>query len=466
MVKLLQKVMDADEGIIHSNLHISPDRAYILYVGDVKYLDTTTLLLDRLSQRYGKPVEIINILPNMPPSYIKENVIVINKRLADHMAGNGNQGYFLHLGQPFIDADVSNSPYVRRAIDEILRHQKDLFINVYKSTPEMRLPQKDKRISVIGPDPRLVERFDDKLNQRMIMNELGIPVPRGYLAYSFEELISLYQAHFEDRAYVACARGFGGNGSETVSSLEELMNSEKLKRSSQFIVSDLLDLESSPASLGIVANEDEVLVVSLADQLMNGVSYGGTVYPSNAGVEKSSKMREYTITIGKYLGSKGYRGFFGIDFMIDKNDNLYFVEINPRKIGSSPESILAYNTANPAAVSVPELEFMAITQGTFGDIDVSAYTIPSLHWGVLSIKAEKGQKTLNYVPRERNEHVIFRESGITVLDHPGEDITYLDDGKLARAVCVVNGNHDNHDRDPREVVLERLEEEKMKIKVA
>jgi hypothetical protein len=294
------------------------------------------------------------------------------------------------------------------------------------------------------------------------MDRLEIPVPKGHVANSFEELVHLYENNFQDNAFVTAAHGFGGNGTVAVSNLEEILNSEKLKGKNEFIITELLDLESSLCAIGIVANEDEVMFVSVSDQLMDGVNYMGNVYPSNASDENVKKIRDYTIKIGQALGRKGYKGFVGIDFMTDKAGNLYFTEINPRKVGHIPEMTFAYNAANPNAVSLPELEFLAVTQGSFGT-DISQYNMPQMHWGVSGVKAEKGQKTLNYIPRDPKEKVVFLESGITVLDHPGQDVIYHGDGKLARVVCVLNGNYNGN---ARQTIMKRLEEEKRKIRVA
>ncbi len=454
--------MKDSKGLLYTNVNIRFDRAYVLFVGDVKYIDTTTLLSERLSKRYGKRLETINILPNMPSPYMSGNFIVVNTTLADYISRDGDGKYFLPLDQPDINRDVSNSPYVRKIVQEILRNQKDLFINLFKSTPEMTLPEEDERIHVIGPNPNLFSYFDNKVNQRSIAEKLDIPVPRGYVANTFNELIRIYKYHFNGEVYVTRSNGFGGNGSEKIHSLDDLVNSAKLKGHNQFVVSDLFELYSSPCSLGLIANSDEIIVASIADQLMHGVDYGGTVYPSDASVDNLRRIGEYTKKIGQYMGKQGYRGFFGLDFMIDKKGNLYFVEINPRKIGSTPEAILAHRTLNPHSISLPELEFLAVTEGTFR-IDSSLYTMPDSYWGVKGVKAKEGQRTLNYIPRESREKAIFKDSGVTILDHPGSDVTYLADGRLARVVCVVKTHLEEN---PREKIIRKLEEESQRIKVA
>jgi len=38
---------------------------------------------------------------------------------------------------------------------------------------------------------------------------------------------------------------------------------------------------------------------------------------------------------------------------------------------------------------------------------------------------------------EQMERGLFMDSGISVFDHPGAGVTYLNDGRLARVVCMM-----------------------------
>lgn len=51
----------------------------------------------------------------------------------------------------------------------------------------------------------------------------------------------------------------------------------------------------------------------------------------------SSEINEISQKIGQYLKDKGYKGIFGLDFIIsEKNDDVYLIEINPRFVASIP----------------------------------------------------------------------------------------------------------------------------------
>ena len=449
-----------EHGLVSSNVRIDPKKAYVLFVGpDEKYVSVTRHLIGMLSARYGKPVEIINILPNIPSPDVR-SFIVLNHMLYEHIAMANSSKFYFASDAETLNRNASNSPHVTALIEQILESQPDLFVNVYKNTSEMTLHKQKRGVKIIGPRAELVEYFDDKLNQRRIAEDLGIPVPKGYIAHSFEELIRLYKEHFQGDAFVSCSHGTEGFGSEKVSSLDDIFNSDKLNGKRHFVLSELLDLESSPSCQGIVANGEEVAVVGVGDQIMEGVNYRGNMYPSEAGEQKVRQMREHTMKIGRYMGEKGYRGFFSVDFMFDEN-KLYFSEVNPRKTGPTPELILANKISNPDVLSLAELEYLAIIEGTFGKHRL-AFDMGDIYFGLRVVKAKEGQRTVNYVPMDIAEADIFRKSGNTILDHPGE-VFYLNEGKVVRVVCV---DRHNQKYDPRKNILVRLEQEADKIKVA
>lgn len=444
-------------GLICSNITLNPDTAYVLYVGDPKYIHTTSFLKQTLAEGYRRPVEVINILPNLPSPYFEGSFAVVNAQLAEHMREANGSIYHLPLDQPEINIDVCNCEFVHSLIEEILEEQADLYVNLFKSTPEMTLGA-DPRINVIGPRGSLYCEFDNKLNQRQIVDGLGIPTPRSFVAENLDELVQMFEAEFYGEAFVTSANGFGGNGTQRVENATEILSCEKFRNRSGYIISEYLTLKSSPCSLAVVANENEVIVASIADQVMDGPTYVGTVYPSEAGEEHLERMKDYTERIGRYLGGKGYRGFFGVDFMIDDRGKLFFVEINPRKIGSTLESMYAHYACAPEAISLAELELSAVREGIF-PISASDYRFPDLHWGIMGVKANGGERTVRSIVPQRMERDLFLHSGAAVFDHPGENVTFLSGGRLARIVAVMNKGSANN----RAEILRLLEQQSKNI---
>lgn len=75
-------------------------------------------------------------------------------------------------------------------------------------------------------------------------------------------------------------------------------------------------------------------------------------------------LRERTERIGEAIQRTGYRGIAGIDYLLDA-DNMYFVEINPRFLGSSP--FLSRSLVANGLPSLYELNYLAFTKQELDD---------------------------------------------------------------------------------------------------
>jgi hypothetical protein len=343
-----------------------------------------------------------------------------------------------------------------------LSSQEDVFIDVYKNSREMKLPDGDG-IRVIGPDPELVEFYDDKLNQRAVAEELEIPVPKGYTANSFQELVQLYREKFGGDAFVACSHSSSGKGTMKVKGVKDLYKSEKIRNGDRFIIAELLDTQFYPCTSGIVANGQGTLTFGITDQILeDGRLYRGALSPTIVSDAQKKQIVKFTEKLGTRMGKDGYRGFFSVDYMIDKKGDIYFAEINPRKGGANPGHTLARKTTHPNEPTIPEIAFRAVTQGDFG-FDVSDFEMSPLSWGMRREPIGKGQRTLNHARQDKKRETVYKNSGFTIVDHPGKDVVYPKGGNVARVITAINNGNDPGERDR---ILKTLENERARIMVA
>lgn len=78
-----------------------------------------------------------------------------------------------------------------------------------------------------------------------------------------------------------------------------------------------------------------------------------------AGTSLDSTLEAATERIGTAIQKTGYRGIVGIDYLYDAG-RLYFVEINPRFLGSSP--FLSRSLVSSGLPSLYELNYLAFTE--------------------------------------------------------------------------------------------------------
>jgi hypothetical protein len=62
----------------------------------------------------------------------------------------------------------------------------------------------------------------------------------------------------------------------------------------------------------------------------------GRGWPADIDGQIKKKISKITIKVGKAIYKLGFRGFFGLDFILDKNNNLFLLELNPRLTASFP----------------------------------------------------------------------------------------------------------------------------------
>jgi len=209
-----------------------------------------------------------------------------------------------------------------------------------------------------------------------------------------------------------------------------------------FLITGLIENTISPTVLGVIANKDDIFIATVIDQIMEGPKYRGSVFPSVLKETIIEEMREITRKIGKIMGKKGYRGVFGCDFLVTEEEKVYFVEINPRKMGSTLESSLFLKSLYPDYPSIPELEFRAVTQGTFGTETKELPMKPDApSWGISyvrtlekkivikDIKNSPGEKELFYDPKAGDDE------RISIMEHVGAG-TIVERGYLGRVITV------------------------------
>jgi hypothetical protein len=98
----------------------------------------------------------------------------------------------------------------------------------------------------------------------------------------------------------------------------------------------------SPSGQGFIRADRDVKVRSTHVQILGGeekTSYQGAVYPAPAGAHE--KIAEEIQKVGAYLSAQGYRGPFGVDFIVTHTGEILATEINARRLGTTHPYTLA-----------------------------------------------------------------------------------------------------------------------------
>jgi len=449
-----------DDEILFINFTYNPDYYYFLYVGELKTYSLNNFVQEALAQRIPKrQIRFIAIVPDVCIQYNYANIIVINpfgneELISDHsFVQNGRdprRSWRIDTGK-FMSA-VSNSNVVRNMIDEILEHQNQLFINLYESVLEMTLDSID-RVSVLGPDKYLARQLNNKITQYKSLEGI-VSLAEHEVCENMDCLLRItsdLRGRWTDGIFVSGAYSAAGFNS-AVTFNQRQVEDKFGDTNDVYLISQFIPHQIDPTVLAVVANEEDVYIAGIADQvIVDDNRFIGSKFPSAVNGEQREKLCEYTIAVGKMLGRKGYRGIFGCDYLIDNSGEVFFLEINARKQGTTLEFCFTLEQTLPeGSPMLPELEYYAVTENRFPPhVMEMKENIRNIHWGTYNYKIETKKLTTGYIPQNPYERETFKKiaggeliKDFVILEHPGTNFLVMPGSFLARVVSVAKNRDD------------------------
>lgn len=288
-------------------------------------------LAELLAKKYNKKFEPIYVLSAEPGKYHqKTSYIIINRRLKDLRKKLINKKLILLQDVEDLNNEFSESKFVNKLIEDLAKKQNQIFVISFSS---FGLNIKNNKIVNIGPERELVEKYDNKIEQVKLFRKLKLPVNETRI---YKDAESLMSAKINYPSFISPSFTSGGSENAIIFSKKDLSvfftRLRKINRNGEFFVARYIEnVSSSPNSVGIICGKDDARVLCLTDQLIRGVKHTGNIYPSLASKKNKDKIISVTKKIGIYLSGLGFRGMYGCDFIIDGNEKLFVVELNPRR---------------------------------------------------------------------------------------------------------------------------------------
>jgi len=424
-----------------SEIGVDTARSWFFYVGEIKAAGLNRFLVEPLSRRYGKPAECIHIVPDVL-AYYPDDIFLVVGPGSDKAGPDTQERTNSRIAGPQFAAMVSNDEVVTALVKQILDEQGELLFNVFEATSEFTLAA-DDRIKIIGPDPQIALSMNNKLYQYEMAAQLNVPTPQGAVCSGLSEALDFAEEIFSrgHKAFVTSAYSAGGSNSIVVSTSEEIKSRFKGEEQG-LLVTEFVEHRHDPTVLGIVAGEGDVYIASVADQNIQGTRFMGSTFPTVLGEDVVLRLKDITRTVGNHMGSQGYRGVFGCDYIVDGQGEILFIEVNARKQGTTMETTLAMIHNLPGMATFPELEMMAVLENRLPDglKEMDSRNGP-LCWGTYNYKAVEDCLVNNYVPPSMDEEDLFEEAmagrgGHVVLDHVGPKTYISAGGFMARVVAA------------------------------
>ena len=199
-------------------------------------------------------------------------------------------------------------------------------------------PLADRGVKIIGTDCEAIERAEDRNVFEHLLNDLDIPRAKGQAVTKIEDGIAA-AAEIGYPVLVRPSFVLGGRAMQIVANEEQLRH---YLRTAVEIDEDkpvLVDkyIEGREVEIDAICDGRDVFVPGIMELVeRTGVHSGDSVsvYPT---FSISDKVKGIILQYAKKLGlGIGIVGLFNIQFFVDKDDNVYIIEVNPRSSRTVP----------------------------------------------------------------------------------------------------------------------------------
>jgi hypothetical protein len=431
--------------IYFSNFQLEEDTEYFLYIGELKNYGLNVFLKEALTRIFSRKIDFIAIVPDIFEQYNYDNIIVINPipqtdecQYNDHICCRFSSKEYTSV--------VSENLRIRSLIKRLLNRQEHIYIYMYESIPEMTLDE-IPNVSILGPEKHIARKVNSKIYQYQKLKDI-LPVVDFRVCHGLDSLIQTAQELFPfwtDGIFACREYSAAGVNSIVAHHVDDIKNRFSAP-DEPYLISRFIPHTYDPTVLAVVADEDDVYIAGVADQCIEeGTRFTGSSFPSKLDEKIITKLMEYTRISGKWLAREGYRGIFGCDFLVDNNDEIFFLEINARKQGTTLEFCCTLEQSlPPGSPMLPELEFYAVTEGVFPANIVEIKSNPkNLHWGTYNYKIHDPVQTEGYIPQSAQEREAFKKvadgklkKDFLILEHAGCDFIVAQGAFIARIVAL------------------------------
>ena len=199
-------------------------------------------------------------------------------------------------------------------------------------------PLMDRGVKIIGTDCAAIERAENRDSFNAIIKELGIPQPAGKAVTSIEEGVAA-AAEIGYPVLVRPSFVLGGRAMQIVSKEEDLRHYLKTAVEIDEDKPVLVDkyIMGKEVEVDAICDGIDVFVPGIMELVeRTGVHSGDSisVYPS---FSISDKVKGIILQYAKKLGKAiGIIGLYNIQFIVDENDDVYIIEVNPRSSRTVP----------------------------------------------------------------------------------------------------------------------------------
>ncbi len=199
-------------------------------------------------------------------------------------------------------------------------------------------PLAERGVRIIGTDCEAIDKAEDRDSFNRVLEELNIPKPEGYAVTGIEEGVKC-AAKIGYPVLVRPSFVLGGRAMQIVSKEADLRhylkNAVEIDEDKPVLVDKYI--KGKEVEVDAICDGVDVFVPGIMELVeRTGVHSGDSmsVYPPYS---ISDKVKGTILRYAKQLGlGIGIVGLYNIQFIVDKDENVYIIEVNPRSSRTVP----------------------------------------------------------------------------------------------------------------------------------
>lgn len=246
------------------------------------------------------------------------------------------------LEEQGIKLSVKNSGKLlaqKKVIDYIQKTSNQLQPVVIPFKPSAKIEFLCKQNNWINaaPSSQLNRFLEDKNNFFNFCQKNKLPVIPSFIDSLTQTNFTKYQQKIGPKLVIQTHFGWAGNSTFSANNWEEIKNSvpqKTLVKFSPFIRGYSLTNNCCLTSSGLIQSPPALQLTGIKTLTRNQFATVGRQWPSMTSQNVVKKIKKITLKFSKSIKKIGYRGFFGLDFLVDQNQKVYLLECNPRLTAS------------------------------------------------------------------------------------------------------------------------------------
>jgi predicted ATP-grasp superfamily ATP-dependent carboligase len=243
--------------------------------------------------------------------------------------------------------DIKNSGKLlenKKVINYIKRKSKNKKVNIltFKPSPKLQKICDENKFRYLGNDWILNRKFENKAEFANITNKLKISNAQSRVAMIEDNDKFRKIFNSKEKYVIQLPRGYSGNSTFLVNNENDLENIIKKYKNRKVKIAKYLSgatytINACATKFGIAVSQPIFQITGLTAYNKNSLGTSGNDYARGGQltIKQKKKIFDYAKKTGKHMRKSGYKGIFGLDFIVSSG-NVDLIEINPRLISSIP----------------------------------------------------------------------------------------------------------------------------------